>query len=121
MRRRMSLLLTSTITFVGLVAGVTPAQAAPNARPDHIGDAYTLPLFGGEDLPLYAQVACQRVGSPVHSAINLSDSVTIRFFRSQNLAGDCRDQIAVLWPRESDLGNGTPLGTSGAAYYATTV
>jgi hypothetical protein len=128
MRKRVSILFASTMTVVGLAAGVTPAQAAPIPEANS-GVAYIRQNFGGEPKTLQSQARCELIGlpdrEPARSVANTSVSSTITLYASY-LFGICSAEVVVLEPGERDTGyivgtdQLTDLGKSGAIAYSST-
>lgn len=122
MRKRMSVLLASTMTTVGLVAGVTPAHAAPKPEANS-GLAYPMQNYRGLSTSLRSGVSCEEIGlpggNPARSVANTSTSSKITLYAGY-LFGICFDEIVVLEPGERDTGVQTELGLSGATAYSST-
>jgi hypothetical protein len=121
MGKRMSLLLASAMTVIGLAAGVAPAHAAPGAEP-YSGVAYSSVNFLGKFTILpTSSTSCAPLHHRHTSARNDSWYFTIRLYNDLN----CSDVVAVLRPGDSDSGYLEPvesgmlstLGYSGAYYY----
>lgn len=131
MRKRMKLLLASSTTVAGLVAGVIPASAAIKPAED-IGFAFQELDFGGFGRRLSSGVECDPIAPGAEltrSAYNSSSSSTITLYRAlafENGEFRCADRVTTLGPGQNDsgrlLGPGTlsNLGRNGASFYSST-
>jgi hypothetical protein len=120
MRKRVRLLLASTIAAAGLAAGVGPAPATAQAE-EIIGSAWLNTDFSGVIFTLNGPASSctpihPSVPARVRSASNSSEFSIIIFYRQSS----CDDVVGVLYPGEEDSGIGTLLGEWGARAYSTT-
>jgi hypothetical protein len=123
MRKRVSVLLASSMTVAGLAAGIIPSQAAIRAVPI-IGAAWESPNFGDPFPGLTStRSSCWGIESTLshvaRSAKNTSETHKITFYRVRDSLDRCIEPLSVLNPGEQDTGVGTELGEKGALFYST--